>query len=74
MKLQRSATNQSLDTGFFLLDNVIGCNFLAQVYCDKTAKARMMQFSLKCSSMFQLCDCHVLLRNSKEIPMIGGSY
>ena len=31
--------------------SVIGCLSVTRVYCDKTAEARIMQLSLKCSQM-----------------------
>jgi len=49
---------------------------VTRVYCDKMAKDRIMQFSVKCSPMPYLFACQVWLRNSKGIPLIarGGSY
>ena len=43
---------------------------LTQVYCDKTVKDRIMQFSLKCSSVPQLC-LPSLITKLEGVPSIG---
>jgi len=54
--------------------NGIRCRLsVTLVFCDKRAEARIMQFSLKCSTMPYLFACQVLLRNSKGVPFIGGT-
>ena len=40
---------------------------MSYAYIDQTAKARIMQFSLKCSTRPYLFACQVQLRNSKGL-------
>ena len=54
------------------LSSSVVCLFITRVYCDKTAEAVIMQFSLKCSPMPQLFACQVWLRNSKGVSLISG--
>jgi len=46
---------------------------VTRVYCDKTAKFRIIWFSLKCSPMPQLFVCEVWWRISKGFLLIEGS-
>jgi len=53
--------------------SVVVCLSVTWVYCDKTAEARIMQFSLKCSPVPELFAFQVWLQNSKRAPLIRGS-
>ena len=46
--------------------------FVTRVYCDKTAKLRIIRFSLICSSTPWLFSCQVWWRNSRESLWSGA--
>ena len=45
---------------------------VTRVYCDKTAEAEIMQFSLKCSEMRLTLRLPSLIAKFEGFPLIGG--